>query len=78
MAKSPTHNCNSNPFADLESKVRVHWQEYRPAMYAKLHDRLDELIELAVEKTIAEAHELEKQAPSKARWQLTAWEQCEK
>jgi len=64
-----------NPFADLESKVRVHWQEYRPAMYAKLHDHLDELIELAVEKTLAEVHELEKQYTEQgAMATLLAWE----
>ena len=68
-------NATLNPIADLESKVRVHWQEYRPMMCAKLHDQLDELIDVAVEKTIAEMREIEKQYIEQgAMATLLAWE----
>ena len=67
-------NATLNPIADLESKVRVHWQEYRPMMCAKLHDQLDELIDVAVEKTIAEMREIEKQYIEQGAMVLLAWE----
>ena len=72
---SQPQNATLNPLADLESKVREHWQTHRPAMYAKLQDHLAKLIEIAVEKTAAEMREIEKQYTEQGTMTtLLAWE----